>query len=58
MKTCTCGGMLYRHGTTRTKRNGEATRYRCKICGKAITVRNGCVVKQSARTITDWRMGA
>lgn len=58
MKTCDCGGMLYRHGTTRSKRNGEATRFRCKECGKCITVRGGKVVNWKSRIVQDWRMVA
>lgn len=46
MKTCdVCGGSYYRHGPAATvKHNGEpveAYRYKCRGCGKCITVRNG-----------------
>lgn len=58
MKTCSCGGTLYRHGVVRSKRAGEATRYRCKQCGKCITVRAGVVVDGKAKMISDWRMVA
>ena len=50
MKTCDCGGMWHRHGKAK---DGE--RYRCKACGKCITVRNGEVVKNTGPRVRDWR---
>lgn len=51
MKTCACGGMLYRHEV-----KDEAIRYRCKECGKSLTVRNGEVSKLKGRPMkSDWR---
>lgn len=56
MKTCECGGMLYRHGTNRSKHIEDGQRYRCKECGKCITVRNGKVVTHNGRIKLDWRL--
>ena len=51
MKTCECGGKWYRHGTS----DGDQ-RYRCKVCRKCITVRDGeVVVPYSTKMIRDWR---
>jgi len=55
MKTCNhCGGFLYRHAVLH---NG--IRYRCKECGKCITVRDGEVSTLRGRPVkVDWRVGA
>lgn len=51
MRTCACGGMLYRH-----EDRGDAVRYRCKECRKSITVRNGEVSTLRGRPMkNDWR---
>lgn len=56
MKTCTCGGMFYRHGRAvwNKSQKSEGERYRCKSCGKCITVRNGEVATFD-RVKRDWR---
>lgn len=55
MKTCQhCNGTLYRHGTYK---QGQSQRYRCKSCGKTITVRNGEIVTHGGARVKDWRMG-
>ena len=36
MKTHECGGVWYRHGTTRGK-TGNGIRYRCAECGTTMT---------------------
>ena len=53
MKTCECGGIWYRHGKFESKRFGPGVRYRCKDCGKCITVRDGEIAKHTL--IKDWR---
>lgn len=65
MKTCDCGGALYRHGTTRGK-TGNGYRYRCRECRKAITapiVEDEIIGKVFAPaagrpTLKDWRHAA
>ena len=42
MKTCACGGTLWRMGTNETHQGGD--RYRCNRCHRCITVRAGQVV--------------
>jgi transposase-like protein len=51
MKTCDCGGMWYRNGNS--VKGGQ--RYRCKSCGKSITVVNGKKVEPKDRLVKDWR---
>ena len=64
MKTCECGGTLYRHGKAvwHKRMKVEGNRYRCKDCGKCITVREGEVMTPviGGKLIKDWRheMGA
>lgn len=58
MKVCDCGGMFYRHGIVRPKLQQPAVRYRCKACGKCITVRDGQIVKGTGPRVQDWRMAA
>ena len=56
MKTCKCGGKLYRHGQSEV---APGERYRCIACQKTITVRNGEIVaKKTGRPMKqDWRHG-
>lgn len=54
MKTCECGGMLYRHGKAQGKIRKGGERYRCKACGKCITVREGLVVVRTGPRVLDW----
>lgn len=55
MKTCACGGTYLRHG--QSGKDASAHRYRCKACGKSITVRNGTVSTQRGRPVkADWRV--
>ena len=61
MKTCECGGTLYRHGTTINRSGQESMRYRCKVCGKTFRVdQNGRRVSRMEGAgrpmIKDWRM--
>lgn len=52
MKTCACGGKLYRHG----QQMDGALRYRCKDCKKTMTVRDGKQSTLRGRPIQeDWR---
>ena len=54
MKTCECGGTLYRHGES----YGGGQRYRCAKCKKCITVRDGQIVDPKAKRMRmDWRHG-
>ncbi len=53
MKTCPCGGAWHRHGLPQ---DGDGMRYRCKVCRKCITVRDGQIVNPAAKRIRkDWR---
>lgn len=59
MKTCTCGGQLYRHGKCANKPAETALRYRCLDCRKCITVRDGQVSTLRGRPAKlDWRATA
>lgn len=62
MKTCTCGGKLYRHMAVPSKSGMPAGfRFKCSVCGKSITVRAGEICAQRGRPMKeDWRheMGA
>lgn len=61
MKTCECGGKLYRHGKNESGRQYGSERYRCASCGKTITVRDGQIVDphiRPSRIVNDWRHAA
>ncbi len=49
-KKCDCGGSLYRHG-----QQMGAQRYRCKLCKKTITVREGKRTTRQDHVKKDWR---
>lgn len=55
MKVCECGGMLYRHGVLRCKTRTDAERYKCRDCGKSITVREGEISNGRGPRARDWR---
>lgn len=49
MRTCDCGGFLYKAGIAKAKSLPAGNRYRCKQCGKVITVRGGEVCQHKGR---------
>lgn len=57
MKTCpNCGGSYHRHSTVTNKAGNVADRFRCRDCGKTITVRNGQVsTGNTGPRVKDWR---
>lgn len=57
MKTCPkCGGSFHRHSTVTNKSGNVADRFRCRDCGKTITVRNGQVsTGNTGPRVKDWR---
>lgn len=55
MKTCLCGGAYHRHQTSINKRGEETQRFRCRECGKTISVRDGKVVVGRGPRVRDWR---
>ena len=59
MKTCECGGKLYRHGQAIWSKSLKdyGTRYICANCKKTITVRQGQVTARKGM-VHDWRMQA
>lgn len=59
MKTCDCGGFLYKAGIAKAKNLPAGNRYRCKDCGRVITVRAGVVSTIKGRPMKDdgWRNG-
>lgn len=59
MKTCPhCAGQLQRLAAVKSKILGHGSRYKCKACGKSITVRGGEISQQRGRPeLRDWRHG-
>jgi transposase-like protein len=49
-KECSCGGRLYRHG-----QQYGAQRYRCGVCHKTITIRDGKQTNVKDKAVQDWR---